>query len=1221
MLDTRDHSEAPRNAIDPRRQWVCFACLRKGLALNDKTGLLLPKVSGANPFKRYVGLTRFALLQIFLSFHFLFVGMPSSAICQELVVQNGNGAQATAMAATADGSLLATAENYRKRIVLWDMRSLRMLRTLSPDFDVTSLSFSRDGKILAAATTAATIQIFDCNTGLPIKTLQSPVYAQTNVLRNPKTGETVTVDYPVADYEKGMMTNYHTPVSISDQGVLAGAKPVVGPSGHGWYVGLWTENGAESGRLVQLEGENRDFSAITALDFARGGQTLAVAHTDGAIEIWNMMRHVRTQFFKASIKSLSGIKLSPDGSSAVLYGEVGTPELLHVASGETEDLPNITSASWTADGSTLLLGHAGSITVKDMLRGGPDREMSVGLIDPMRLISLLPGGQAVVAVGDGFLLCDLQTLSVHAILSTPFEKSYPVALEPGNRDHLLVPDGSVLRRWDLKSGSLLPGNWKASGEIQSMTPSSDGTWILVQSHDPEASDQKSIPEAYTASSDTPFWSVEVESAGSASISPDGTHVAVLLARKQIVIFDVKDPSKFSRITVADSAISMAPSTDLASVIYSISFLDSNTIAGVGKMQPNYLKNIETRTISFGGQNVLQMWDIASGQRSSSTPVQENVLVSNIVASPSAGKLAFFFVEGGIVHLWNKSSGKEQAPVVHAAITLAFNAAGTLFVTGDRFGKLVLSNAVTGEQIKQIKAGTGEIEHLCFGSDETTLIVSGEDGIQLRDFPSLDLRATFFFSHDRSLTISADNFYAASRGIFDFVSFRLDNRVYAVDQFDLLYNRPDKVLTVLGNKDQALIAAYSALHDRRIAQMSHGAEPAKPTSIPDIVISQRLPPSTQNRALDISFEASDKSSAIQSVAVVDNGVPVPGSVRTVAGALGTLAYSAIATVPLVAGVNHLQVSAFNQAGTESLRQNFEVVLEQKAPLQRHVVIVSIGVTNYQDGRYSLTYPAKDAGDFGALASTLWKDELAQAPLVLQDGTASYENILKLKETVLSKTNPDDEVIVLISGHGLIHDNTYYFAPYDMTFDNPSSKGLSFEQLSALFENIPARKKLLLLDTCDSGEIDQDTSSQAKAVRRIVEKSRGIEVSASQSSETKMIPLGEVFLDLRRGNGTLAIGASAAFQSAQEKSTLRNGLFTFALLKGLSRNESGHMLADANGDDRVSFTELRDYLESTVTKLSNGSQTPAMRVGSDEFEFIVYSSPHPVVPFKAILKEHQ
>ena len=215
---------------------------------------------------------------------------------------------------------------------------------------------------------------------------------------------------------------------------------------------------------------------------------------------------------------------------------------------------------------------------------------------------------------------------------------------------------------------------------------------------------------------------------------------------------------------------------------------------------------------------------------------------------------------------------EGQPVVHAAITLAFNAAGTLFVTGDRFGNLVLSNAVTGEQIKQIKAGTGEIEHLCFGSDETTLIVSGEDGVQLRDFPSLDLRATFFFSHDRSLTILADNFYAASRGIFDFVSFRLDNRVYAVDQFDLLYNRPDKVLTALGNKDEALIAAYSALHDRRIAQMSQGAEPAKPTSIPDLVISQRLLPSTQNRALDISFKASDKSSAIQSVAVVDNGVP-------------------------------------------------------------------------------------------------------------------------------------------------------------------------------------------------------------------------------------------------------------------------------------------------------------------------------------------------------------
>ena len=345
-------------------------------------------VSGANPLERYVGLTHFALLQMFLSFHFLFVGMSSSAICQELVVQNGNGAQATAMAATVDGSLLATAENYRKRIVLWDMRSLRMLRTLSPDFDVTSLSFSRDGKILAAATTAATIQIFDCNTGLPIKTLQSPVYAQTNVLRDLKTGETFTVDLPVADYEKGMMTNYHTPVSISDQGVLAGAKPVVGPSGHGWYVGLWTENGAESGRLVQLEGRTATSPTLRLL-ILREAAKHSQWHTPmERLRYGVSTRHVRTKFFKASDDSLSGIKLSPDGSSAVLYGEVGTPELLHLASGEAEDLPNITSASWTADGSTLLLGHAGSITVKDMLRGGPDREMSLGLSDPVRLISL-----------------------------------------------------------------------------------------------------------------------------------------------------------------------------------------------------------------------------------------------------------------------------------------------------------------------------------------------------------------------------------------------------------------------------------------------------------------------------------------------------------------------------------------------------------------------------------------------------------------------------------------------------------------------------------------------------------------------------------------------------------------------------------------------------------------------------------------------------------------
>jgi hypothetical protein len=137
-------------------------------------------------------------------------------------------------------------------------------------------------------------------------------------------------------------------------------------------------------------------------------------------------------------------------------------------------------------------------------------------------------------------------------------------------------------------------------------------------------------------------------------------------------------------------------------------------------------------------------------------------------------------------------------------------------------------------------------------------------------------------------------------------------------------------------------------------------------------------------------------------------------------------------------------------------------------------------------------------------------------------------------------------ILVAGHGLIDPGgAYYFAPFDMKFDHPASKGLSFSDLSSLFDNIPARKKVLLLDTCDAGEVDTAGSNLTNNYH-VVQKHPGVEV-LTLAEPMRKLALGEVFLDLRRGNGTFAIGASSAFQAAGETSKLGNGRFTYALLR--------------------------------------------------------------------------
>lgn len=90
--------------------------------------------------------------------------------------------------------------------------------------------------------------------------------------------------------------------------------------------------------------------------------------------------------------------------------------------------------------------------------------------------------------------------------------------------------------------------------------------------------------------------------------------------------------------------------------------------------------------------------------------------------------------------------------------------------------------------------------------------------------------------------------------------------------------------------------------------------------------------------------------------------------------------------------------------------------------------------------------------------------------------------------------------------------------------------------------------------------------------------------------------QLFADLQRGSGASVVSSASGIEWAYEGGEWTNGVFTYVLLDGL---KNGH--ADANRDQRVSVTEIADYVARRVPELTGGRQNPTARRESREFDF--------------------
>jgi len=182
---------------------------------------------------------------------------------------------------------------------------------------------------------------------------------------------------------------------------------------------------------------------------------------------------------------------------------------------------------------------------------------------------------------------------------------------------------------------------------------------------------------------------------------------------------------------------------------------------------------------------------------------------------------------------------------------------------------------------------------------------------------------------------------------------------------------------------------------------------------------------------------------------------------------------------------------------------------------------------------------------------------------------------------------------------------YLCLFNITNYQPIIK-LLIQYFCKSLDGIPARKKLLLMDTCHSGEVDKEETEIELASNSTegTVKSRSFRgVKIKQKSKlglgNSFELLRELFADLRRGSGAMVISSASGTEFALESDKWKNGVFTYSVLEGLQTNNADK---DKSGDVRVS--ELRDYVIEKVQELTADKQTPTSRRENLEFDFVVY-----------------
>lgn len=568
--------------------------------------------------------------------------------------------------------------------------------------------------------------------------------------------------------------------------------------------------------------------------------------------------------------------------------------------------------------------------------------------------------------------------------------------------------------------------------------------------------------------------------------------------------------------------------------------------------------------------------------------------NDLVSNKKKGLVAYMGSRGRI---YLRDMALDKTKKIDGWYPFAFDMPGSLFAY-EYDGNIEVRAIDQRYKILHRFPSMDHLDVLSFSPDSRLLAASGLDGyIKLYDLQQNRELVTLIGINDEGFISIVDNkyYYSSTEDIQQSVFYIHNDRIYPFEQFDLKYNRPDIVIERMGMASSELVKVYKKAYEKRLRTMSFTEDMLSDDfHVPDIDVTWPTYTHTRDSLVSFFIRTRDSLVLLDRLHVYVNGVPVFGSNGKSLKSLETHEYEEKVQVSLGSGQNLIQVVVYNQSGAVSTRETYKVDYSPVLILKPDLFIVAIGVDQFYNQEYNLKYPIKDLEDIISVFKQK-SDAYGNIHIIrLYNGTVNLENINKTKD-ILRRTSINDKVVVVVSGHGLIDDQlNYYFATPATAFDNASQTAVPFEALENILDSIPARSKVLFMDACHAGEVDRENMDLVKSENTIKGKVQFRNISNNVTfrriDETAAFELMKsVFVDLRKGTGATVIASASAYEFAFEGDKWSNSVFTYALLEGLQ-----NIVADKDFDGQVMISELHEYLQDSVFKLTGGLQKPTPRI---------------------------